>query len=89
MYTVRHSNYPEGAHLIVSHRSAKMLRESDPDYQITSRRTVYHNVNGRMVKSSHSNRHRRNSSRQAIIDKIAGCCYDDSACLMALCTAHP
>lgn len=87
MYDVRKSTYPEGAHLILSHRSAKLLRESDPSFEITSRKAVYHNVNGRMVKE-YTNRHRRNSHKHGILDKIAGCCAD-SGCMMALCAARP
>lgn len=88
VYSVRRSTYPEGAHLFLSHRNARLLRDTDPKYEITSRRATYQNVNGRLVKE-YPNRHRRNSHKQGVIDKIAGCCYTDASCIMALCTARP
>lgn len=88
LFNVRRSTFPEGAHLIVNHHNAKLLREYDSKYKIDPRPVVYRNVNGKMVKE-HTNRHKRNSHKRDIIDKIAGCCSNDRLCTLALCTARP
>lgn len=88
LFNVRRSTFPDGAHLIVNHHNAKLLREFDSKYKIDARPVVYRGLNGKIVKD-HSNRHKRNSHKRDIIDKIAGCCYTDSSCVMALCAARP
>lgn len=84
MYNVRRQSYPVGAHIVLSHHSAKILREYDPKYKIEPRSMVYRNSGGRLIKD-YSNRHRRNSDRRAIIDRMAGCCLDYTKCMLAFC----
>lgn len=89
LYNVRKSSFPEGAHLILSHRNAKILREYDSKYKIDPRPMVYHNVNGRMERVQ-MNRHRRNSQKHGgMADRISACCFTDISCMTAMCTAKP
>lgn len=84
LYNVRHSKYPDGAHLILNHYSAKMLREYDSNFHIEPRSSVYRNVNGKLVKDN-SFRHRRSPNH--FIERLAACCESDTECLFAFCFA--
>lgn len=86
LYNARSNKYPEGAHLILNHRSAKMLRDFDTEYSIEPRAIVYRNVGGKLVKD-HTNRHRRHTSHNEFIERLAACCQSDTRCLVAFCLA--
>lgn len=91
LYNVRRSSYPGGDHLILSHRSAKILRDYDPKYKIEPRPIVYRNVGGWLVRDQ-TNRHRRqttNAVRQLKqkgtrdpewVDRITAYCFDENTC---------
>lgn len=88
LYNVRRNNYPDGAHLILNHRSAKMLRDFDTKYEIEPRSIVYRNVDGKLVKD-HTNRHRRHTAQHGFVERLAACCQSDTRCLVAFCLATP
>lgn len=88
LYNVRRSSYPEGAHLILNHRGAKMLRDYDSKYKIEPRTIVFRNVNGKLVKD-HTNRHRRYTTRHEFVERLAACCQSEMSCMAAFCFATP
>lgn len=88
LYNARSSNYPEGAHLILNHRSAKLLRTYDTKYRIEPRSIGFRSLDGKLVRD-HTNRHRRYSSHHEFVERMAACCQSDTRCLVAFCLATP
>lgn len=88
LYNARRSGFPSGAHLILNHRSAKMLRDYDEKYRIEPRGVAYRNVDGQLVRD-HTNRHRRHTSQHEFVERLAACCQSDTRCLVAFCLAAP
>lgn len=87
LYNARRSSYPEGAHLILNHRGAKILR-SNNEFKIEPRSVNYRSVDGKLVKD-HTNRHRRYTEKHEMVERMAACCQSDSRCLVAFCLASP
>lgn len=87
MFLVRHRSYP-GIHLILNHRTAKMLKEFDSDYKMhpyPTRSYNYKNVDGALKKELI--RGKRNT-HSVIREKIAVCCASEISCKVALCLAR-
>lgn len=87
LYNGRRSIYPEGAHLILNHRGAKLLRQLGSKYKIEPRPTVTRGVHGKLIQD-HTNRHRRYSEHHhTFVEKMAACCQSETSCLVGFCLA--
>lgn len=94
---VHEASFPEGAHLFLTRRNAKILRTVEPSYKLHIPRRSHH--------EHHNRHHHHHQQQQDLLDintmimtnrvkrdnsqirpTITGCCDNDIQCMFLLCT---